>query len=263
MSNFISGNPFTAGDTVTAAKLNDMIQLAQIVNGTVTTAKIGDNQVTAPKIASNAVGSAQIASSAVTEAQILDSAVTTGKIANLAVTEGKLAALAVTTGKLAAKAVTADKLNDIGAVGIWWDSKASGTNGGTFTQGAWQARTLTALAYDSHGLLAAPASGTNFSLPAGTWLIEAQAPAYQVQSHQLRLYNVTAAAVTAHGITSRTSGANTQSDASLAAVVVLSGATVFRIEHRCSDTTNNTGFGLAANFGGNEIYTMVKVTKLK
>src|SRR6185503_4616539 len=77
------------------------------------------------------------------------------------------------------------------------DQKIQNTAGGTFTSGAWRTRTLNTEAADtgSYGTLAS----NQITLTAGTYIIRASAPAYRVNSHILRLQNVTAAATVLGG----------------------------------------------------------------
>jgi len=46
-------------------------------------------------------------------------------------------------------------------------------------------------------------------------------------------------------------------------VLNISVAKVFEIQHRCSRTQSTTGFGLASNFGVSEVYTQLKITKVR
>ena len=45
--------------------------------------------------------------------------------------------------------------------------------------------------------------------------------------------------------------------------ITLTAPTSFAIKHRCASLMNNVGFGQANNFGVDEVYTQVKVTKIK
>ena len=64
------------------------------------------------------------------------------------------------------------------------DQKTSGTEGGNFTSGAWNTRTLNTEVTDTIG---STLSSNQFTLPAGTYYIEASAPAYSVGRHLSRL----------------------------------------------------------------------------
>lgn len=147
------------------------------------------------------------------------------------------------------------------------DEKASGTDGGTFTSGAWQTRALNAEHYDPDGIVSI--SSNQFTLGAGEYLIEVSAPAYTVNEHQARLYNVTGAAVVEYGSSEfvrETSpgdyAAQVTTTSTLSAYVDIAGPTVYRVEHRAGTTGSGNGFGRAGSFGGLEVYTTVNITKV-
>jgi hypothetical protein len=101
---------FTATDTITSAKMNNIIAQSKmtsdaIFNGTLDLAS-DKLLVKAGGITSN-----ELAGNSVVTAKISDLNVTTGKIADLGVTTAKIADLNVTTGKIADASVTPAKLN--------------------------------------------------------------------------------------------------------------------------------------------------------
>ena len=101
---------FTATDTITSAKMNNIIAQSKmtsdaIFNGTLDLAS-DKLLVKASGITSN-----ELAGNSVVTAKISDLNVTTGKIADLGVTTAKIADLNVTTGKIANASVTAAKLS--------------------------------------------------------------------------------------------------------------------------------------------------------
>ena len=77
---------------------------------------------------------------------------------------------------------------------VLWDQKSADTDGGTFTQDAWQDRVLNSKT-DPQTFVSWPdgastgTDGTNdyFSLEAGTYLIEWSAPAVSVSLHKTQL----------------------------------------------------------------------------
>jgi len=144
------------------------------------------------------------------------------------------------------------------------DVKGSGTNGGTFTSGAWQTRNLTTEVHDSAGIVTLNATTGNFTLGNGTYRIAASAPALFVSSHQARLFNVTGNSVVAYGTSEYSNTADAQTRSFVDTVVAItSGPTVFRLEHRCFTTRSNTGFGGNVGFGGDEIYSTVRIERLR
>lgn len=143
------------------------------------------------------------------------------------------------------------------------DTKSSGVSGGTFTNGAWQTRDLNTEVYDASNIVTI--SSNQFTLAAGTYIIEWSAPGSQVDRHASRLFNITDTAVTQPGgvsVAPATSGQN----ASIGAWAgTISGTKVFEIQHQCQTTRSSEGFGNAAGTSftvTNEIYTQVKITKV-
>jgi hypothetical protein len=102
---------FTATDTITSTKMNNIIDQTTITSdaiiGTTLEAASGKLKVRSAGITSN-----ELATNAVTTTAITDLNVTTGKIADLAVTTGKIADLGVTTAKIADSNVTTVKIAD-------------------------------------------------------------------------------------------------------------------------------------------------------
>jgi hypothetical protein len=143
------------------------------------------------------------------------------------------------------------------------DQKASGTDGGDFTSGAWRLRDLNTEVYDNIGITL----GSNLlTLPAGTYYIDASAPAFRNEWHQCRLYNNTAAAVILLGTNERSGNTATGPTSSggrslVRGRFVLSGSSNISIEHRTSGTRNGDGFGSAGSVG-TEVYTDVMLWKL-
>lgn len=138
------------------------------------------------------------------------------------------------------------------------DEKADGTAGGTFTSGSWQTRTLNTETADT-GAHAAVAAN-QITLAAGTYRFRATAPAYKVDTHRLRLQNITAGTTVATGPAVRAAAAG--DDIMLATVegrFTIAGATVFEVQHRSSATKATDGFGLAATFGTNEVFAQIEL----
>ena len=145
------------------------------------------------------------------------------------------------------------------------NAPTSGTDGGTFTSGAWRIRTLDTIQSDASGLTTL--SSNQFTLPAGTYILQASAPALQVNDHMIRLYNVTDSAVTAYGTTewvgNPTLGNSAQTRSRVNVRFTLTGTKTFRIEHYCTATVTTVGFGNSLGLAGvNELYTQVQVWKM-
>ncbi len=150
------------------------------------------------------------------------------------------------------------------AYAILADHKTTGTDGGTFTQDAWQTRDLQTEVYDGIGITI---SSNEFTLPAGNYLIEWQAPAFNVRANQSRLYDVTNTTIIAGGSSEYSrnpeihAGGNVSNKSFGMARVTPSVSTAYRIEHYCELTLATYGFGDATGYGPNEVYTQVKVFK--
>lgn len=146
------------------------------------------------------------------------------------------------------------------AAAVIADQKSSGTAGGTFTSGAWQTRDLNTEISDASSIVTI--ASNQFTLVAGTYMITATAPAYQVAEHQARIYNVTDAVVVTVGMSQRNSGSGQTTTNSIAAsIVTIAASKAFKIEHRCSNSSASNGFGVAGGWG-TEQYTTVEIIKL-
>lgn len=149
------------------------------------------------------------------------------------------------------------------SVAILHDQKSQSAAGGTFTSGAWRTRDLNTEVSDADGIVSI--SSNQFTLGAGTYLIEWSAPCYgNYQTyHQTRLWNNTGSSQVALGSSecASTPGVNSQTRSHGRAVVTPSGSTAYSIEHRTSFSQTMYGFGFPANFT-TEVYTSVLIIKL-
>jgi len=139
------------------------------------------------------------------------------------------------------------------------DEKATTTNGGTFTQGAWQTRDI-AEKIDPDNIVIV--SGNQITLGTGTYRVIGFCPAYSCGHHQARLYNITNGTVLIVGTSEY--AANSDSTVSSSKVVgrfTLSGTKVLELQHRCAATQATTGFGGANGFGLNEVYSVLEIWK--
>jgi hypothetical protein len=137
-----------------------------------------------------------------------------------------------------------------------------GVQGGTFDKDSWETRVLNTLRGNgSHSANCTLASNA-FTLQPGTYQISIAVPAFRVQAHQARIYNVTDATDEAYGSCSYAQGnIATHSIIQGRLLAVVGGAKTFRIEHKCESKRNNDGFGPAGGFG-TEVYTQVSIRKL-
>ena len=235
----------------------------------------GDDTITTVKIQDDAVTAAKLANSINTEI-----AANTAKVTNATHTGDVTGATALT---IAADAVDIAMLSATGTASsstflrgdnawvaptgglfssyaIICDQKSSGTVSGTFTSGSYQTRDLNTEITDPDGIVSI--SSNEFTLDAGSYLIEWSAPAQWVTAHKSRLYDVTGTAEVQLGAPEYSHSTYPTSNVSLgSARVSPSGSNAYRIEHRCQTTRSTNGFGNAASFGDNEIYTIVRIFK--
>lgn len=185
-----------------------------------------------------------------------------GGLPDGSVTADDLATDSVTTAKIEDDAVTAGKLSGKTFVSyaIIADQKPTNTDGGTFNTGSWQTRELNTELTDPDSIVSIATN--QFTLSAGSYLIKASAPAYQVGSHQIRLYNVTDTAVAivgAHAFSS--TGIDTQTRSELSGRITITDTKVFELQHSCGATRVTVGFGIGSNLGAPLLYATVEIYK--
>lgn len=149
------------------------------------------------------------------------------------------------------------------------DIKASGTGGGNSTAGSYITRTLNTL--EDTGAIGITLSSNQFTLPSGTYQIEASSPAIGSNDgtigHKIRLQNITDSVTTLLGTSecsfvSAAVGTATQSRTFLSGTISLSSSKTFEIQHRVQVSLTN-GFGRPTTFGDNETYTIIKIQKVR
>lgn len=140
------------------------------------------------------------------------------------------------------------------------DEKASGSDGGTFTGGAWQTRTLNTVKTNS--IPSASVASSQITLPAGTYRIQARAPCLTVDAHKTRLQNITDTSTVAIGSVEYAASSTVTSASWLTATFTIAGTKVFELQHYSSGTGTTTGFGRAYSAPGVvEVYAEVLITK--
>lgn len=133
--------------------------------------------------------------------------------------------------------------------------------GGTFNSGAWRTRILNTEVFDPDNIVSI--SSNQFTLQAGTYYIRAQAPAYRVDQHHIRLRNITDSTTDGVGSVGMSSSSFASITLSLLTTrFTISSAKVFEIQHYCSTTHNTYGLGIMHGINGtNSIYTIVEIYK--
>lgn len=150
------------------------------------------------------------------------------------------------------------------AVGIGYmmvrDEKASGNHAGASVIGI-QTRVLNTVSANT--ISGASLSSNQITLPAGTYRVHAQAPAF-VNLTKGFLYNVTDAAnqligVNYNGI-SGTASDHSQSTALVEGRFTIASAKVFELRQYCSEATAEDGLGASCS-QGTEVYSTVEIIK--
>lgn len=140
------------------------------------------------------------------------------------------------------------------------ETQTSGTNGGTFTSGSWQTRTLNTLV-DPYSIVTSLATN-RFTLPAGVYYIEINAPAFAVQQNKVKLVADPAGTPSDALIGESSYSSSTSFSAKLVGILDISASTTYEVQHRCTATRATDGFGPASSYSVSEIYTQVKIAKI-
>lgn len=127
------------------------------------------------------------------------------------------------------------------------DEKASGTQGGSFTTGAWRTRDLNTI--KTNEITGASLSSNQITLPTGTYYIEASAPAYNVSRHQTALYNITDSSFEVIGTSEFTQDSkNVVTRSFVKGRFTISAQKTLELQHQNSSTHNTYGFGVSSTF---------------
>lgn len=139
------------------------------------------------------------------------------------------------------------------------DAKGIGIDGGTFTSGAWQKRTVTEDKDTGNNVSVA---SSVLTLEAGTYRCLIRCPAFAVNQHQTRLRN------TSDGITVTIGSSEDtfNSDSVVTNSIIQDRFTIttqkdFEIQHRCVMTKTTNGFGVSNNFRSS-LYTVAEFWKV-
>lgn len=145
--------------------------------------------------------------------------------------------------------------------------EASGTNGGGLIGGSWVTRTLNEELIDTDNLCSL--SSNQFTLEAGEYEIEVDAPFCFTNASQIRLYNVSDTAVQAdigandiYGTTVYPINTGTVYAPMLSQIksrFLIASSKTLEIQARSVTTNTVNGYGISSAFGGPEVYMLVRL----
>lgn len=143
------------------------------------------------------------------------------------------------------------------------ETQPSGTQGGSFTSGAWQTRTLNTLSGDT---TFASLASNRITLSPGLYQFKGEPNAFKVSAHQGKLVGDPAGtpfdALIGESAHAQSSD-NTQTTSLIEGELLITKAQSYEIQHQCSTTAATNGFGAAGAFGVVETYTQVVIRKLR
>lgn len=139
------------------------------------------------------------------------------------------------------------------------DTKASGTDGGTATSGAWRTRDLNTVTDDPQSI--ASLATNEVTLPAATYDCSITSPFYYTDNAEIRLYNVTGAASLLRSPQVVT-GINAGVDCTIHGRITLAVESAVRVEYQVTTTRATLGLGTNADWSEPAIYTVAEFRRL-
>jgi hypothetical protein len=147
------------------------------------------------------------------------------------------------------------------AVAIFNDQKANGTNAGTAST-SYATRTLNTTVVNN--IAGCSLASNTVTLTAGSYVIEASAPAFNVNGHKIRIYNSTTSATIAIGSSAYSvNGNNVMTESKAFGYLTITGSTNIIIQHVANTATATSGWGAGGAVGGdNEVFAQIKITQV-
>ena len=156
----------------------------------------------------------------------------------------------------------------VSKVGYVYDQKGQDVSGGTPSTGAFNTRDLNTIR-DPHNIVITSTTDGVITLPAGTYAIEWGCPSYRSSQNQTQLVyddnSSFSSPTTVLGSSSYNQKLSQIQTRSFGKTTVVGSSTIyFKVTHRVSSLDGaSDGFGVKANLGVDNIYTIVKVEDLK
>lgn len=144
---------------------------------------------------------------------------------------------------------------------IFNETQAAATSGGTNSTGSFVKRTLNTTLINS--ITGCSIAASVITLPAGTYLVTANAPFYRTDRVQLRLRNTTDSTNDVIGQSSYYPNADdAQGSNQLLGYFTITGNKNFELQYYSAVGVAVNGLGLAMNFGISEVYAQINIQKV-
>lgn len=140
------------------------------------------------------------------------------------------------------------------------DQKSAGVDGGSSVVTTWNIRTLNTEVTDTHDL--ASLSSNQITLSAGTYLMEATAPAHGNQASKLKLYNTTGATTLLVGTPADMVSLIATVISTLSGRFTVAAGQALELQHYTDASETTTGLGKAAGGSEIEVYADVRIWKV-
>jgi hypothetical protein len=271
----VTGSPITSNGTFAIGYSGTALPIANGGTGTTTSSGTGSNILqTSPTLITPNIGVAT-GTSIVASGDITANTVSinngTGLVVinsssgsynlNLPTTAGTAGQVLTSQNGTADMTWTTLLTNTVLSKWIISERYVSGTNAGTFTNGAFRIRTLNTIVSSSADTSVTLASNVMTFTP-GNYYIEISVPSYKCGSVLATLNNSSNSAVIA---TSTSANSHITSPSTVYNIITtflnVTVTTGYNVQHRCTTTTATNGFGIATGFGV-ETYTTVSITQI-
>lgn len=129
------------------------------------------------------------------------------------------------------------------------------------TSGDWRTRPVNAEVVDTDNLCAL--SSYQFTLQPGTYDYDIESPAYYVDGHQARLYNITDSSIVDVGTSERAGReASTMTTSKISGRFTITSAKTFELQHRCQTTNSSNGMGEGVSWADTQVWAILKFWKV-
>ncbi len=149
---------------------------------------------------------------------------------------------------------------------VYVDSKSAGSGGGACTANTWLTRTINTTQASAGSSISR--SGNVITLEAGTYYIDASAPAYRVRSHAVKFRNTSDSTDALIGSAEYAhENYQVQSRSNIKGYLTVASTKNFEIQHICDRSTGSRDFGIDNNFGSffngaDNIFTQIYIKKV-